>query len=208
MSDNNTVYIFGYSGHSYVIIESLLSLGYKVGGYFDKRKSESNPYDLVYMGNENEVDVLSIIGDKFVFPAVGDNFIRKKLIDFFEYNELNQIVIVDPSANVSASVNLSMSTYVGKNVIINAKSKIGKGVILNTACIIEHENIISDYSHVAPGAVICGKVFIGEYTFIGANTVIKQNLSITSDNVIGAGSVVLSNIDEKGIWVGNKLRKL
>jgi acetyltransferase-like isoleucine patch superfamily enzyme len=26
--------------------------------------------------------------------------------------------------------------------------------------------------------------------------------------LIGAGSVVSSNVEEKGVWVGNKLRKL
>jgi acetyltransferase-like isoleucine patch superfamily enzyme len=51
-------------------------------------------------------------------------------------------------------------------------------------------------------------VSVGEECFIGANSVVRQNVKIHEGIMIGAGSVVTSNIKEKGIWVGNKLRKL
>ncbi|MFD2203541.1 acetyltransferase [Shivajiella indica] len=208
MSESKSVFLFGYSGHAYVILESLLDAGYQIKGYFDFKAAERNPYDLEFFGYEREVDVKKIVGNDLVFPSIGENSVRKKLIELFVNLGLNQFVAIDPSANVSRSVLLSPSTYIGKNVTINAQSEIGKGVILNTGSIIEHECQVSDYVHIAPGAVLCGNVFVGEGSFVGANSVVRQNVKISSDNVIGAGSVVISDIVEKGIWAGNKLRKL
>ncbi|SEJ40515.1 sugar O-acyltransferase, sialic acid O-acetyltransferase NeuD family [Cyclobacterium xiamenense] len=208
MSEAKSVFLFGYSGHSYVIIESLLDAGYVIGGYFDFQRAERNPYELEYFGYEGEVDVKTIVGNDLVFPSIGENPIRRKLVDIFEHHRLNQFVAIDPSAQVSKTASLNYSTYIGKNVVVNAQSEIGKGVILNTSCIVEHECEVSDYAHIAPGAVLSGNVYVGTESFVGANAVVRQNVRITSGNVIGAGSVVLSDVEEKGIWVGNKLRKL
>lgn len=208
MSDSKSVFLFGYSGHAYVIIESLLDAGYQVKGYFDFKEAEKNPYGLKYLGYEGEVDVKSIVGDDLVFPSIGDNLIRKKVIAIFEKYQLNQFVALDPSANVSRTAFINTSTYIGKNVMVNAQTKLGKGVILNTCCIIEHECQISDYVHIAPGAVLCGNVSVGDDSFIGANSVVRQNVEIGERIVIGVGSVVVSDVKESGVWVGNKLRKL
>lgn len=208
MSESKSVFLFGYSGHAYVIIESLLDAGHQIKGYFDFKVAEKNPYGLKYLGYEGEVDVKSKVGDDLVFPCIGDNLIRKKVIALFEKYQLNQFVAVDPSANVSRTVFINPSTYIGKNVMVNAQTKIGKGVILNTGCIIEHECQLSDYVHIAPGAVLCGNVSVGDDSFIGANSVVRQNVEIGERIVIGAGSVVTSDVKESGVWVGNKLRKL
>lgn len=208
MSEFKSVFIFGYSGHSFVVIESLLDAGYKIEGYFDFKPAENNPYCLEYLGFEREIDVKAIVGDNLVFPSIGDNSIRKGLIAFFEVLQLNQFVAIDPSANVSRTAFVNESTYIGKNVIVNAQADIGKGVILNSGAIIEHECKISDYVHIAPGAVLCGNVSVGLKCLVGANAVIKQNINLGENIIIGAGSVVTSDVNETGTWVGNKLRKL
>lgn len=206
MSESKSVFLFGYSGHAYVIIESLLDAGYKISGYFDLKEAERNPYGLDYFGAEQEVDVKLIVGNNLVFPSIGENSIRKKLIALYEKCQLNQFVIADPSANVSRTAFINSSTYIGKNVVVNAQSEIGKGVILNTGCIIEHECRISDYVHIAPGAVLCGNVSVGEGSFLGANSVVRQNVKISEGNIIGAGSVVIRNLNSKGIWIGNPVK--
>lgn len=201
------VYIFGYSGHSYVIIETLQALGIEIGGYFDKQEAGTNPYDLSYMGFEKEAGVKKIVGNDFVFPAIGDNRQRAVLVHFFEMLELRQFSIVDPTAKVSSSAVIAHSTYVARNACINARAMIGKGVIVNTGAIIEHECTIGDFSHVAPGGVLCGNVFLGTCTFFGASAVAKQGIMIEKDAVVGAGSVVLRNIPTGEVWVGNPAKK-
>ncbi|SHN01816.1 sugar O-acyltransferase, sialic acid O-acetyltransferase NeuD family [Cyclobacterium lianum] len=207
MSEAKKVFLFGYSGHAYVIIESLLDAGYKVAGYFDKKEAASNPYQLPYFGFEKEVNVRNIVGDQLVFPAVGDNSIRKVLVYFFNSLNLKQFVLKDPSANISKTASIGVSTYVGKAVLINAQSKIGEGVILNTGSIVEHECELANFVHIAPGAVLCGNVKIGNESLIGSNSVITENKSVVGGALIGAGTVVTKNVMENGIWFGNPVRK-
>jgi UDP-N-acetylbacillosamine N-acetyltransferase len=208
VSGSKKVFLFGYSGHAYVIIESFLADGYIIAGYFDYYESPTNPYQIPFYGFEGKVDVRSIVKSDFVFPSVGDNAIRANLISFFENHHLKQCVLIDPSASVSKSSSIGQSTYVGVHATINAQSQIGKGVIINTNAIIEHECEVQDFSHIAPSAVLCGNVRIGESTFVGANTVVRNNVSICSNVILGAGSVAVKSIEEKGIWVGNPLKKL
>ena len=203
MSEAKRVFLFGYSGHAYVIVESFISAGFTIAGYFDYHEAKTNPYQIPYFGFESSVDVPSIVKSDFVFPSVGENTIRAKLVSFFEKYHLKQCVLIDPSAKVSNSTSIGLSTYVGVNSIINAQSQIGKGVIINTAAIIEHECEVQDFSHIAPAAVLCGNVNVGKGTFIGANAVVRNNTSIYSDVILGAGSVVVNNIIQGGIYCGN-----
>ena len=150
MLESKSVFLFGYSGHAFVIIESLLDAGYLIEGYFDLKQVKNNPYSLRYLGSENSLNVKSTVGDCLVFPAIGDNFIRQKLLLLFEKLSLKQFIVIDPSANISKSATIGYSTYIGKNVVVNAQSNIGNGVILNTNCIVEHECYIDDLAHIAP----------------------------------------------------------
>ncbi len=202
------VFLFGYSGHAYVIIESFVAAGFSIAGYFDYQEATSNPYKIPYCGYERHVDVKSIVKNNFVFPSIGDNAIRSELVYFFEKQKLKQCILIDPSANVSPTSKINFSTYIGKNVCVNALSNIGKGVIINTSAVVEHECLIKDFCHVAPAAVLCGNVTVGESTFIGANTTVINNISINGDVILGAGSIVVKSINQKGIWVGNPSKKI
>jgi sugar O-acyltransferase (sialic acid O-acetyltransferase NeuD family) len=208
VSEAKKVFIFGYSGHAYVVIESLIQAGYTISGYFDFEEAKINPYNLTYFGYEKKSDVKDIVKENLVFPGIGDNIIRKKIIELFEALNLSQFVAIDPSANVSKTATINVSTYIGKNALINAFAKIGRGAIINTNAIIEHECFVEDYTHIGPNAVLCGNVMIGENTFIGANSVVKNNIQICSNVTLGAGSVVVKSIEEKGIWVGNPAKKI
>lgn len=208
MSEVKKVFLFGYSGHAYVIIESLLAASYTIAGYFDYQEAPLNPYQIPYLGFESLVDVPSIVKNDFVFPSVGDNAIRAKLVSFFEKHNLKQCVLIDPTAKVSHSSSIGLSSYAGGNTIINAQSHIGKGVIINTAAVIEHDCDVQDFCHIAPAAILCGNVSVGKGTFIGANTVVSNNTSICSDVILGAGSVVVKSIEDKGVWVGNPSIKI
>jgi acetyltransferase-like isoleucine patch superfamily enzyme len=66
--------------------------------------------------------------------------------------------------------------------------------------------MIGDFSHIAPGAVLCGNVKIGKGTFVGANSVITQGINIGNNVIIGAGTVVIRDIPDNCTVVGNPQR--
>lgn len=202
------MYILGYSGHAYVVINAILSNNLELHGYFDKKKSKQNPYRLKFLGFEEEEDVASIIKDIALFPAIGDNNIRRKAHDFLVKNKLRQSLIIDTSAMVSSKTTIDESSFVGPRAAINSMATIGKACIINTASIIEHQCEIKDYSHIAPGAILTGNVKIGTSCFIGAGAIIKQGVTIGNNVTIGAGAVVLNDISDNETWVGNPARRI
>ncbi len=208
MLESKSIYIFGYSGHAYVVIESILDLGYTIKGYFDVQKAHHNPYNLEYMGSEKSADIKQILGSDFVFPCVGDNHLRNQMLQLFKEKGLNQCTIIDPTANISPSARIGLSTYIGKGSIINAQAQVGDACIVNSGAIIEHECCVLSASHIAPGAVLCGNVQVGNKTLIGARSVVRPNLSICGEVTLGVGSVLVKSIDNVGTWVGNPAREI
>ena len=200
------VAIVGYSGHAYVIIDILLSAGRLVTAYCDQDEKEFNPYHLEYLGKESEV--LNKLKKFDFFACVGHNGIREKIHTNLSRILGNPINAIHPSAVISSSVKMGDGIMIAANATLNPLVEIGRGVICNTAVSIDHECIIGDFTHIAPGAVLCGNVTIGRSSFIGANSVIRQGVTIGNNVIIGAGTVVIKDIPDGATVVGNPARNL
>jgi sugar O-acyltransferase (sialic acid O-acetyltransferase NeuD family) len=206
VSDSKKLYVLGYSGHAYVVIDVADSMGIPTMGYFDKMEASVNPYHLAYLGSDKE-------GGKFketdyIFPAVGDNLLRKSMVEIIRKQGWKEITLIDASAHISPKARISESTLVAPRALINSGALVGEGCIINSGAIVEHGCQIGNFTHLAPGAILAGNVAIGQNCFVGAGAVIKQGVVIGDQVVIGAGSVVLKNIPSGETWVGNPSKKL
>lgn len=195
--------LIGYSGHSFVVLESAVNAGHQISGYYDTEEKKLNPYQLKYSGTDSDLLNLQTRSDIHYFIGIGDNQIRKKL--FEKFATLNWINIIDPSAKVSSTAKLGKAIYIGKNTSVNALATISTGTIINTGSIVEHECRIGEFVHIAPGTTICGNVEIGNNTLIGAGTVIRPGIRIGSNVIIGAGSVIVKNIPDQTMAYGSPL---
>jgi sugar O-acyltransferase (sialic acid O-acetyltransferase NeuD family) len=207
MKDNAQVVILGYSGHSFVVCDVFISQNRDILGYCEEKEKKVNPYHLKFLGSENSENVLAIIKVNSYFTAIGNNKIRQKInttiqniINFFPINAIHK------NASISTTAKLGNGIMIGDGCIINACSFIGDGVICNTQTVIEHECMIGRYSHIAPGAVLCGNVEVGEQTFIGAKSVVREGVKIGNNVTIGAGSVIIKDIPDNLKVVGNPQR--
>ena len=197
MSYKKKINIIGYSGHAYVCIEIALLNDMIIGGYCDLNKKNENPYELNYLGVEQNIK-----SEQKFFICIADNLIRKKIFKSYANLDFN-INLIHPNSIVSDTIDIGIQTIICAGTIINSQVKIGNGCIINTGSIIEHECIIEDFSHIAPGAVLSGNVMIGKGSFIGANSVIKQGVKIGSNVTVGAGAVVINDILDNKKVVGN-----
>lgn len=202
MSDRKVVLI-GYSGHSFVVLETALENDFKVIGYSDVKQSPNNPYELSYLGFEKAPDFFILNEDVSFMLGIGDNNLRQNIASFIKANGKKIETIIHQTANISKNVIIGSGTFINKSVTVNALAIVGENVILNTGCIVEHECVLEDAVHIGPGAVLAGKVTVGKKTFIGANSVIKQGVTIGSNVVVGAGSVIIKDIPDGKTVVGN-----
>lgn len=201
-----SVVVIGYSGHGLVACDILQASGRKLGAYCDSNEKELNPFELPYWGVENTTENITRLQNHDYFVAIGDNLIRRKIILHLSAVLQPPIQAIHPQAIVSSHTQIEAGVMLGANCVVNVASKIGIGTICNTASIIEHECVIGNFCHIAPSAVLCGNITVGDGTFIGANAVIKQNIRIGRNVTIGAGAVVLSDLPDHAIVVGNPAR--
>ena len=201
---NKKISIIGYSGHSYLCIETALKLGFSIIGYYDIEKKKQNPYNLLYLGKENKEELNSN-----VFITIGDNITRKKVFEKLKKKIKHlETKILHQSSIISDSATIKKQTFVSSGAVINAQVNVNKGCIINSGAIIEHECSIGDFSHIGPGTVLAGNVSVGKYCLIGANSVIKQGVKIGNNVIIGAGSVVLKDIPDNFTVAGNPSKLL
>ena len=189
------IILIGSGGHAQSVADSIeASKKYHIIGYTNPHETDLH---YQYLGTD---DVLESLYRKGIcFAAIGVGFIGKSEIRDKIYNQMKSIgfhlpPIIDPSAVISQSSSIGEGVFIGKGACINVNARIGKMCIINTCAIIEHGNVIGDFTHVAVGAALCGDVTIEDHVFIGANATVIQGLTIGSHTIIGAGSTVLHHV--------------
>ena len=148
------------------------------------------------------------IQDWDLFVAIGDNLIRKKIIEKLIEKNANLPVLIHKSAVIGEEVKIGKGTVVGANAVINCCSDIGIGSIINTGTIVEHDCKISSFVHLSPGVSLAGGVKIGSTSWIGIGSSIIEKVIITDFVIVGAGTIVICDINEGGTYVGMPIRKI
>ena len=195
----NELIIIGYAGHSYLCIETAINNGTSIAGYCELEKISDNPYNLKFLGKEEDLDV-----NNQLFIAIGDNTIRRKVYEKLILNKTYlDTSIIHSRSIVSSSALIKKQNFISAGAIINPKVIINIGCIINTGAIIEHECNIGYFSHICPGAVLAGNVSVGEGCVIGANSVIKQGIQIGNNVMIGAGAVIVKDVPNNSTIFGN-----
>lgn len=141
-------------------------------------------------------------GNSVFFVAIGNNQTRSKVIAELDKVAEKITTLIHPSAVISPYVTIGEGTLVCANVVINIATHIGRGCIINTSCSVDHDCIIGDYVHLAPGTKLAGSINIGEYSFVGIGGVIIQCLTLGKHCVLGAGSTLLKSLVDGSVAVG------
>lgn len=199
---NKKVIIIGAGGHAKVIADIVRKNNDIVVGFLDDAYDEKTEfYDSLIYG---KISNYKEYADCEFIIAIGNNPIREKIS---KKMCCEWYTAIHPSAQISDSVKIGKGSCVMANAVINADTTIGSHAIINTGAIIEHDCKVGDFTHISPRATVCGLVSVGRGAWLGAGSVIKNVLNICENAIVGAGGVVISDITEKGIYVGVPARK-
>ena len=200
----NKLVIIGAGGHGRVVAD----IAKKSGAYGEivfLDDSDAPNEKVCVVGKVCES--VKYLEDSDFFVAIGNNRIRADIQTSLEEQGANFAVLVHPNASIGDSVELGKGSAVMAGTVINSWAKIGKGVVINTCSSVDHDCVIDDFTHVSVGAHIAGSVRIGKKVFVCAGVTVINNVNVCDECVIGAGAVVISDVNEKGTYVGVPVHK-
>jgi sugar O-acyltransferase (sialic acid O-acetyltransferase NeuD family) len=134
--------------------------------------------------------------------AIGDNKVRKKVVERAEAYGAEFCNIIHPSVIMTPHVKLGKGVIIAAGCILTNNITIGNHVIINLDVTIGHDTVIEDFVNLAPGVHINGNNRIEEGVFVGSGAVTIQNIKIGKWSIIGAGAVVVNDIPERVVAVG------
>jgi len=114
-------------------------------------------------------------GPNYVFVAVGNNAHRRKEV---HSSRGPFITLIHPDAWVSPSAHIGRGSIVMAGAVIQANVQIGAHCIINTGASVDHDCVIEDFVHVAPGVNLCGGVHVGEGCLLAVGLGFAPNTKI------------------------------
>lgn len=201
--------LVGGGGHCKSVIDAAIGAGFRIIGVLDTSGNIGKSIlDIKIIGDDSLI--YQYINSAMFVVTVGSikkTELRIKLHNMIINAGGKLATIVAPTAYVSKYATIGQGSVILHNTCINAEAKIGESCIINTFSNIEHEAEIGDFSHISTGAMINGACKIGRSVFIGSQSVLAQCISIADYAIVSAGTFVSKDIQEKGIYAGNPMRK-
>lgn len=200
--------VWGASDQFRVNYPILNSLGCQVEAVIDDTPGLISPFEEVsiYEGEQGLDRFLYTHNTKNIgfIVAIGNPHgdVRIKLSTLMKAKHLFPVSFADETALICKSVVFGEGLQVMPLALVHNNVKIGDQCILNTRALIEHDCVIEDGVEIGPGAVLCGRVSVGQNSWIGANATIRPRVSIGDNTIIGAGAVVVSDIPSNVIAFG------
>jgi len=204
---NNKLLLVGAGGHCRSVIDSINQKQYSDIVIIDLPENVGKEvFSIPIVGTDADIEKLFKNGYQQAVITVGSIGNPGKRIHLYQI--LKEIgfqfpVIIDSSAIISKkNVVIDEGVFIGKGVIINTGIHVGCFSIINTGAIIDHDCIIGQFVHIAPGVKLSGEVSIQDNVHIGIGTSVIQSATIGENTVIGAGSVIVSDIDKNVVAFG------
>jgi sugar O-acyltransferase (sialic acid O-acetyltransferase NeuD family) len=206
--------LWGSAGHAKVLASLIALRGGQVLALFDNRDVPS-AIDGVALhigeaGFNHWADEAHNLTSVFGLAAIGGHRGRDRLAihALFRRRGLRLASLVHPDASVCDSAQLGAGTQVLAQAVVAAGARIGEACIVNHRAGVDHECVLGDGVHIAPGATLCGCVSVGDNVMVGAGAVVLPRLSIGADSIVGAGAVVTQNVPAGVTVAGNPARVL
>lgn len=206
MKNKKKLIIWGATGQS-VVLEEFLSKDYSIEILIDNNKKIKSPLknvNLLYGKKEFEKWLKNKKSQYYFVVAIGGS--GKDRVSISKYlikNNLKVISAINKKSNIATNTKLGKGLQILMNATVGARCKVGDYAILNHSSSVDHNCIIEEGAHIAPGAKLAGNITIGRFSFVGTGAVILPNLTIGKQCVIGAGSVVTKNVPDFSIVYGN-----
>jgi sugar O-acyltransferase (sialic acid O-acetyltransferase NeuD family) len=204
------IIVMGGGGHARVVIDALLRAGAAVAGVIDPDAGVGGrlPPGVPWLGGD---DALANHPPARYWLANGVGGIgdaqRRRLYEKLKRAGYSVARIVHPAATIAPSAALGEGCQIMAGAMIQPGVRIGVDAIVNTRASVDHDCVVGDHSHIAPGAILCGEVTIGDDAHIGAGAVIIQGVRVGRGCMVGAGATILHDVADRTTVVTRMARR-
>ncbi len=134
--------------------------------------------------------------------------IRVRLHEKLADAGLRAVTVAHPSASIAPNAIIGEGSQILPGAVIGAEALLGRQCIVNTHASVDHEDVLEDGVEVAPGATLCGLVYVEANGWIGAGATVLPRVRIGADAIVGAGSVVTRHVPSGVCVVGVPARQV
>jgi len=115
---------------------------------------------------------------------------------------------IHPSAILGAGLEVGPGAIIGAGVVVAYDTLIGRHTTINLNASIGHDCVIGDFSTIAPGVNMTGRVRLLEGTVVQTNATLVPGIKLGPWAQVGPGAVVLQDVAEGEAVFGNPARKM
>lgn len=201
--------LWGASGQAKVLRECLAHAGVRVVALFDNDAGMTSPFAgvPVFHGPEGFARwrTHAARGVYGFLVAIGGEHGRDRvaLHHWLLAQELTPLVARHPTAFVAADAVVEPGCQILAHACVAVEARLGTACLVNTAASVDHECVLEDGVHVAPGARLAGCVRVEAHATIGAGAVVLPRVRIGRGAVVGAGAVITADVEPYAVVAGN-----
>lgn len=161
--------ILGAGGYGRTVADMAAQLGcYDSIAFLDDGKKDADTLgkcaDYIRFADENTD----------VYPAFGSNGFRMQWMKTLLADHVSVPILIHPRAYVSPTAKLGAGTVVLPMAVVNTGVTTGVGCIINIGALIDHDCVLEDGAHAAPGAVVKAENRLPAGIKIESGTVIES----------------------------------
>ena len=166
---------------------------------------EMNCYDVICFLDDNAVgsvvngaEVIDHISNlekyygKFqsVFPAIGNNVIRKELMTRAKNLGYEIPLLVSNKSYVSEYAHVGEGTVMFPCSVIESNASVGSGCIITANTTISHDAVVCDFSLIYSNSAVRANATVGMLSRIGSGCVIRFGMTVEAGSDILDGTIV------------------
>jgi len=193
----DNIIVVGAGGHAKVVIATVRAAGGDVVAAYDDDRSHWG-HDILGVPIKGPISGEEI-GAAPAIIAIGNNRARQSIA---ERVHAQWVSVRHPNATVHPSVSLGPGSVVFAGVVIQPDATIGAHSIINTAASVDHDCIVGDFVHIAPGVHLCGGVTLDDGVLLGVGVSVAPNVEIGPWSTAGAGAVCMVDVPRDTTVVG------
>jgi sugar O-acyltransferase (sialic acid O-acetyltransferase NeuD family) len=204
--DPTAIIVYGGGGHGKSLIDLLRALRtYRIVGVIDDSLDPKGQHEIMgvpVLGSAQVLPALYAQGVRLAVNAVGgigNIAIRIKVFERLVDAGFTCPAVVHPSAVVEPSAFLSAGVQIFPLAYVGSEARLGFGAIVNTGAIVSHDCQVGEYANLSPGAILAGEVQIGADTLVGMSSTVNLRTRIGNHARIGNGATIKADVPDNGV---------